>query len=956
MVTGATSAVNHRFVAGGRMAVAACAFIFASLCSSQATVQQRSDPVLTQIVALESMAATAASERRFDAAIDSHSRALQLAETLQRPRLMAVLLSRLGQVYEDANRIQSGLVANELALKALNSDASFNLGPVIERLGSGRKGFDARSEPVSPDLYRESVARDLETEEHDPALPIKILINIGNGYLRQPQEAVALVVYQLALQRPEINQVPLLKGYALANSGEILRRQGKLDEARSRLEIAVGLIESHGKREDTRRALTSLARLAADRSNFAGARELYGRAIPLYRASSDQRGEARAQLGRGYLELTQNRIEAATSAYQRAMELGAVLNDEDVLWQSHWGLGRCAYARGDLDRAAASYSESLRFIAKREGDLSTDEGKVALIQQAHDAFDQLLLVHLERAKRDPAKYADALSVAEDSRARALYRLMQGWSGEARPSLDSLRLTACYRPPPVTRVGCSPSAIRGTMMNQFAGATGEGPPDCEPGAAVLSPDQLALATRSIAEPDLAPALALPPSPALPPSSALSGLPPPPGPPPGMPPAPSLPPLSPGLLPPQGLPPLAGLPPAPGLPLPPPPPLPPGLPPALALPPLPTPSSGEVPALSRLVFHVLADRTGVFAVARDGTVRGHIVPIGAEALTQRVQALRAALNVDQSARSIVRGAIAAERSTVAAANERQLLRAFYAEMIAPVADALPTANDVLVIEPHGPLWLIPFAALLRGDDTWFGDRYQLVYAPSASAMDELRRAAKYKRSTELRAFVIGNPLETTRLAAVDDPFRGSFAPLPGAEEEAKQVSALFSDQRTMLLLGAEANLEAVEKEARNFGILHFATHGVANPERPLDSFLLLATSTCEDRLSARRIMTLALSAELVTLSACQTGLGNVSGEGVIGLSRAFFVAGARSVLVSLWSVSDEATKRLMAAFYGRYIRGGMTKTQALAAAMRDVRSLPGFQSPRYWAPFILVGAES
>lgn len=105
-----------------------------------------------------------------------------------------------------------------------------------------------------------------------------------------------------------------------------------------------------------------------------------------------------------------------------------------------------------------------------------------------------------------------------------------------------------------------------------------------------------------------------------------------------------------------------------------------------------------------------------------------------------------------------------------------------------------------------------------------------------------------------------------------------------------------------------------------------------------------------------MTLSLSAELVTLSACQTGLGNVSGEGVIGLSRAFFVAGARSVLVSLWSVSDDATKRLMAAFYERYIRGGMTKTQALAAAMRDVRALPEFRSPRYWAPFILVGAES
>ena len=104
-----------------------------------------------------------------------------------------------------------------------------------------------------------------------------------------------------------------------------------------------------------------------------------------------------------------------------------------------------------------------------------------------------------------------------------------------------------------------------------------------------------------------------------------------------------------------------------------------------------------------------------------------------------------------------------------------------------------------------------------------------------------------------------------------------------------------------------------------------------------------------------MTLPLPPTWSRLSACQTGLGKVSGEGVIGLSRAFFVAGARSVLVSLWSVSDEATRQLMAAFYGYYIRDGMTKAKALARAMRDVRDTPEFRSPRYWAPFILVGSE-
>ena len=105
-----------------------------------------------------------------------------------------------------------------------------------------------------------------------------------------------------------------------------------------------------------------------------------------------------------------------------------------------------------------------------------------------------------------------------------------------------------------------------------------------------------------------------------------------------------------------------------------------------------------------------------------------------------------------------------------------------------------------------------------------------------------------------------------------------------------------------------------------------------------------------------MTLPLSADLVTLSACQTGLGRVSGEGVIGLTRAFLIAGARSVLVSLWSVSDEATRQLMVAFYGYYIRDRLPKAVALARAMHDLRNVPEFRSPRYWAPFIIVGSET
>jgi CHAT domain-containing protein len=142
----------------------------------------------------------------------------------------------------------------------------------------------------------------------------------------------------------------------------------------------------------------------------------------------------------------------------------------------------------------------------------------------------------------------------------------------------------------------------------------------------------------------------------------------------------------------------------------------------------------------------------------------------------------------------------------------------------------------------------------------------------------------------------------------------------------------------------------------GIVHLATHGIAYADDPLRSFIALADAEAASGvLTASDVSYLGLPADLISLSACQTGLGRVSGDGVIGLARAFLTAGARSVLVSLWSVSDEATAALMAAFYRHYIALD-DKAIALQLAMRELRSRPGYADPRYWAPFIVVGAEA
>jgi CHAT domain-containing protein len=357
----------------------------------------------------------------------------------------------------------------------------------------------------------------------------------------------------------------------------------------------------------------------------------------------------------------------------------------------------------------------------------------------------------------------------------------------------------------------------------------------------------------------------------------------------------------------------------------------------------------------VFHVLDDRTAVFAVGRDGKVTGHITSIGRDALTARVAALREAMNVDSGGRGI---STEAGTTPKPAEDYRSHAQSLYRELVAPVAGALPQ-DEVVAVEPHGPLWLVPFAALEDEKGRPLIERWSLTYAPSAAIVEEIRREPAYVIPKDLKALIIGNPTPPNVTAAADDRFRGlraTFQPLPGAEEEAKAIGSLLPENQRTVLIGRDAALSAVESQVSKHSLLHLASHALAFSSGPLDSFVMLAAGNgTNGQLTARKVLTLTVPADLVTLSACQTGMGMLSGDGVIGLSRSFLVRGARSVLVSQWSVSDKATAALMTGFYRRYLTGKVDKARALQQAMNEVRSTPGFEHPKFWAPFVLIGSE-
>lgn len=260
------------------------------------------------------------------------------------------------------------------------------------------------------------------------------------------------------------------------------------------------------------------------------------------------------------------------------------------------------------------------------------------------------------------------------------------------------------------------------------------------------------------------------------------------------------------------------------------------------------------------------------------------------------------------------------------------ALHRTLIAPFARI--AMADRLWIVPHGFLHYVPWATLL-GPDGPLSARHDFAVLPSLSTLSFLGAA------NGAGALVLGNP-----------DIRRPEGALPGAEAEARAVAQEL--QAGPPLLRAAATEAALRARAPRAGVLHLASHGVFDADRPLASALLLAPGGGQDGvLTAEEIYDLPLSARLVTLSACETGLGSVrSGDDVVGLTRGFLFAGADAVTASLWKVDDLATRALMERFYAE----GATRDPrgALARAQRALQADPRFAHPHFWAAFQVWGA--
>lgn len=272
-------------------------------------------------------------------------------------------------------------------------------------------------------------------------------------------------------------------------------------------------------------------------------------------------------------------------------------------------------------------------------------------------------------------------------------------------------------------------------------------------------------------------------------------------------------------------------------------------------------------------------------------------------------------------------------------------------------LPPSISSLIIVPTGRLSIIPFETLF-------------TKAPKDEGYQSLpyvlnRFNTRYEFSSRLilqksNKTDITSPPSIFLCAPIVFPEKDHLSELPGSESEVKKIDSLFKAKqfRTSLFTNNDASEMLIKSGSlKNFKLIHFATHGIVDEKNAeLSRIFLQTTSSTEDgNLFAGEIYNLSLQADLVTLSACQTGLGKISkGEGVIGLSRALVYAGAKNIIVSFWSVADQSTSDLMQTFYSNMLSSS-AKDYGENLRQAKIKLIKGskYAAPYYWAPFILIG---
>jgi CHAT domain-containing protein len=275
--------------------------------------------------------------------------------------------------------------------------------------------------------------------------------------------------------------------------------------------------------------------------------------------------------------------------------------------------------------------------------------------------------------------------------------------------------------------------------------------------------------------------------------------------------------------------------------------------------------------------------------------------------------------------------------------------YQRLLGPLAPEL-RGKRLVGIVPDGGLWSLPFQALVGPSGRHVIEDHAIFYAPSLTTL-----AATHSRPAQHGApTLLAMSAPPASIAPVD------LGSLPQSVEETRQLQLVYGRNAATVVNGVDAREDRWKADAGRYRVLHLSTHGVLNSDNPLYSYLVLGKSdrSADDGLlEAREILDLDLHASVAVLSACETARGRFTyGEGEIGLSWAFLVAGTPTTVVSQWKVDAESTSELMVAFHRRLVAGGSElrgRAHALQQAAVQLANSERYRHPFYWAAFAVIG---
>lgn len=351
---------------------------------------------------------------------------------------------------------------------------------------------------------------------------------------------------------------------------------------------------------------------------------------------------------------------------------------------------------------------------------------------------------------------------------------------------------------------------------------------------------------------------------------------------------------------------------------------------------------LPDRTAVIEYIVSDaQTFAFVLSRDQgriNVKAHPMNVGRAELSKKVGAFR-------------------QKIGSADLGYKRDAAELYQTLVGVLVGESKDVNSILIV-PDSVIWDLPFQALLTSDDRFLIEKFLLRYAPSLSAVSVLRAIKRTKTFGNESLLAFGNPrISVDRLDEAEKLRGDRLDPLPSAEKEVDALARLFKPANSKILKGMNATESSFRSSAKSFDIVHFATHGILNGRNPLYSALFLSVSPAsadDGLLEAWELMDMNLNTQLVVMSACETARGHSTGEGLVGLTWAFMVAGVPRVVASQWKVESKSTVTLMTTFYKDLkTNRDHSVPQSLRNSMLQMIKSRDRHHPFYWAGFIPIG---